>query len=144
MRYVVAQTVLIAAIVVGCATLPHPHALLAEALGAAMVIGGVALLTLAARAMGRSFTALPTPRPDGALVTGGPYRMVRHPVYAAGLLALAGACVALAPSAGIGVAALAALWWQKSSLEERHLRARFPEYAAYAARVRARLVPWLL
>jgi protein-S-isoprenylcysteine O-methyltransferase Ste14 len=36
--------------------------------------------------------------------------------------------------------AIAILWWLKSSVEERHLAARFPEYADYRSRVRRRML----
>ena len=39
---------------------------------------------------------------------------------------------------GLGV-----LWAFKARVEERYLRDRYPEYDAYARRVRFRLVPWL-
>ncbi len=139
-----AQSVLMVLILAACARLSHPHAPVARAIGGAMVVAGLALSVWAARTMGRSFTALPTPRPDGELVTSGPYRAVRHPVYSALLLALSGACIALAPVALTGVVALATLWWCKAGVEERHLRSRFPAYAPYAARVRARIIPWVL
>ena len=80
----------------------------------------------------------------GGLVTTGPYRLIRHPVYAS-LLYFAWAGVATHPSAvslisGL-VATVAVL--TRIAAEERLLIAQYPEYAAYAARTR-RLVPFVL
>jgi protein-S-isoprenylcysteine O-methyltransferase Ste14 len=45
---------------------------------------------------------------------------------------------ALGATAGLGV-----LWAFKAGVEEHYLRDRYPEYDAYATRVRFRLVPWV-
>ena len=88
----------------------------------------------------RSFHAAANPT-EGGLVTTGPYRFVRHPIYTAvALFTLAGA--AAHPSlaaAGLAVAVLLGAL-ARMLLEERFLRAAYPEYAAYAART-SRMVP---
>ncbi len=71
----------------------------------------------------------------------GPYRFVRHPIYSAGILFFAGYALFAGPLSLVGTALLAFLWSHKASLEERFLRDRYHEYAAYAVRVPWRLVP---
>lgn len=76
------------------------------------------------------------------VVTEGPYRIVRHPMYAAALLYFLGAPLLLGSwwglvpvplfVAGLGVRAVG---------EERMLRQALPGYDDYARRVRFRLVP---
>lgn len=103
---------------------------------AAALVGGGGLLGLwGFRHLGRGLT--PTPLPNGAvdLVTSGPYRWVRHPIYTAVMAAMAGIALrtrSLGPMLAAGglVAFLAA----KARWEERHLLAGFEGYAAYAAR----------
>ena len=91
-------------------------------------------------ALGRCFGVLPEAR---GLVTRGPYRLVRHPVYLGEIGACAGLVLA-APSAW-NLALLAVFGVAQAvrmRLEERALTAAFPEYEAYAQRT-PRLVPGL-
>ena len=98
------------------------------------------LWTLAYNRLG-NFNIRPEPKPAGRLVTEGPYRFVRHPMYSALLLFAAAEVLAYADPWKIGCAlALAGVLWAKTALEERALTALHPGYAAYAARVR-RFVP---
>ena len=79
-----------------------------------------------------------------AVVTGGPYRFVRHPGYVAFILQspatalLLGSLWALVP-AGLAGALLAV----RTALEDRMLRAELAGYGEYAEAVRWRLVPGL-
>lgn len=76
------------------------------------------------------------------VVTTGPYRFVRHPMYA-GLLVLF-ICVPLALGSwwGLVVSALnVALFVLRTALEDRTLRQELDGYAEYAERVRYRLIP---
>lgn len=75
------------------------------------------------------------------LITRGPYRFVRHPMYLAVLLTTLG-WVTLAPALPRCAVwgALAGVLVVKLRYEERLLRAKFPEYAAYASRTK-RIVP---
>jgi len=91
-------------------------------------------------ALGRCFGVLPEAR---GLVTRGPYRLVRHPVYLGEL----GACCGLALASptvtnGAVLAVFAAAQVVRMGLEERALTRAFPDYASYAART-PRLLPRL-
>jgi protein-S-isoprenylcysteine O-methyltransferase Ste14 len=103
----------------------------------------LALWALAANRPG-NFNIRPTPRHGGTLVTSGPYRWVRHPMYTAVLMAAAAAAVTSAQIADAGL--WLALWvvlWVKSGIEERALMIRFPDYQAYKART-SKFLPGLL
>jgi protein-S-isoprenylcysteine O-methyltransferase Ste14 len=103
---------------------------------AGLVVLGIGLLHL-----GRSATPLPTPVPGGELRSGGLYRYVRHPIYT-GVIALAVGSAVPSGSLAIAVATLALVTWLaiKARWEERRLGARYPGYAAYAART-PRFIP---
>lgn len=91
-----------------------------------------------------NFNIRPTPKAGGRLVSSGPYRWIRHPMYTALLLAGAGLAVASQGPVGWGLwIALAAVLVVKASVEERRMIRAHPAYADYAARTR-RFVPWLL
>ena len=91
---------------------------------------------------GRSFHASAEPT-EGGVVTGGPYRHIRHPIYTAVVLfTFAGVGAHLSPAAaGLALLVLAGALI-RVFLEERLLVARYPEYADYAARTR-RMVPFV-
>jgi len=132
-------------VVVGAGFLP-PHWPKAahgalSALGAVLAVGGAASGVWAYRVLGRSFTPYPRPLDEGELVVGGPYRVVRHPVYTAGLAIFLGYSLFASVPALVASGGLAVVWGLKARVEERLLRERYPGYVDYAARVRYRLLP---
>ena len=77
-----------------------------------------------------------------AVATGGPYAVVRHPMYAGALFFCAGMPLLLGSWGGLAfVPALMAVLALRAVLEERLLILELPGYAAYAGKVRYRLVP---
>jgi len=140
-RSVLATLVLVGVVVV----LVQRRALLAHRpLAIALQAAAVALMLWARVTFGRrSFHAAANPT-AGGLVTHGPYRWWRHPIYAAVLLFLWTGVLATGPTpltlllAAVGTAATAV----RILAEERLLRGTYPAYDAYAARTK-RLVPYL-
>jgi protein-S-isoprenylcysteine O-methyltransferase Ste14 len=120
--WVVAQFALIAVVAVGWLAGPRIAAL--EVPGTILALAGVAVALWASRTMGRSLTPFPRPRDDGELITSGPFRFVRHPVYAGGILFFAGVSLAVGLWGLVGTAALAPLWWFKARYEEGMLLER--------------------
>ena len=121
------------------------HALFATRPGlvAVQVLAGVlviwARLTFGMRSL--HYAANPT---DGGLVTSGPYRFVRHPIYAA-ILFFVWAGVASHPAlvnVGIGIL-LSCAMALRIVAEERLVTKRYPAYVAYAARTK-RVIPFLV
>jgi protein-S-isoprenylcysteine O-methyltransferase Ste14 len=88
----------------------------------------------------RSLSIIPEVR---RLVTGGPYRLVRHPLYAAEILA---ACAFVMVNPGalpvMVLAPFVATQLLRSRFEERLLTAAYPEYREYARQTR-RLIPFV-
>lgn len=111
-----------------------------------LVLAGLAVLlgvwTLAYNRLG-NFNIHPAPKAAGHLVTGGPYRLMRHPMYSTVLLG-AGALAWLAqPVAGaLAWCALFLVLLIKAQMEERWLCEHHADYAAYCKQIK-RFVPWL-
>jgi protein-S-isoprenylcysteine O-methyltransferase Ste14 len=114
---------------------PRPAAVALQAIAAVLFVWARATFGL------RSFHPAANPT-EGGLVTTGPYRWMRHPIYAA-ILLFAGAGAVARPSAGslffLLVAAGAAV---RIAAEETLLVERYPEYRDYARRTK-RLIPLL-
>lgn len=109
-----------------------------HALGTALALFGIAATLYAQLAMGNSWRIGVDPGERTALVTGGPFALVRNPIYSAvwptalGLALLVPSWVALVGLAGIAMALEA----QVRVVEEPYLfRAHGDAYADYAARV---------
>jgi protein-S-isoprenylcysteine O-methyltransferase Ste14 len=147
--YVVTQLALFALVAVGPRTLPWlptwPALLgtIATALGALLMLAGGGFLLAALLKLGRNLTPLPFPKDDGALVETGPYRWVRHPIYAAAIaLAFGWALCLQAPLTFAYAVALFVLFDLKSRREERWLCAKYAGYGDYQKRTR-RLIPFV-
>ncbi len=80
--------------------------------------------------------------PDQEVISTGPYAFIRHPMYAGGLVMLAGMPIALGSWWGlfVMVGVTPALMWRVAD-EERFLSVNLPGYLAYKQKVRYRLVP---
>lgn len=78
------------------------------------------------------------------VVSAGPYRVVRHPAYAGGILAWIAAPVFFSSYwVAIPSVIVIALTIIRTALEDRTLRKELPGYSQYAKSVRYRLVPGL-
>jgi len=102
--------------------------------GLGMLLVGTAIGLWAAARLGRGFT--PSPLPNGAieLVTRGPYRWVRHPMYTAVMLLATGIAIrAGSVAVAAQTIALVVLFNVKARWEERQLATTFPGYLAYQA-----------
>lgn len=100
----------------------------------------VGLYTLAHNKLG-NFGIYPEPIPDACLVTTGPYRWIRHPMYTSLLLFMLG--IALYRHAlpnYLGMVLLTIAIFGKMHREETHLHAKFEDYSDYVKKTR-RLFP---
>lgn len=103
-----------------------------------LMLCGTVLAIYAALSLGRSISMLPEAR---RLITRGPYRLVRHPLYVSEAVALVGVTLLyLSPLALMLLAIQCAFQFERMKNEERVLSNTFPEYRNYMA-VTARLVP---
>lgn len=90
----------------------------------------------------RSYHVVADPT-EGGLVTGGPYRHIRHPIYAAMcLFTLAGVAGHWSWSSGLFGGLVLASAVTRILCEEALVAARYPEYAQYAATT-WRMIPYV-
>lgn len=141
--FVVVQFALLAVLVVAGGDDDWPVPGWLDVVGALAMVAGLVIVVLAALGLGRGLTAAPLPNERAELRTGGAYRVVRHPIYSGLLLFVLAHTVVSASWLQVVVCLLlVALLTAKARWEEQRLQARFPGYAAYAART-ARFVPGL-
>jgi protein-S-isoprenylcysteine O-methyltransferase Ste14 len=113
--------------------------------GAVLTLAGLLFTVWARMHLGRNWSGTITLKEDHALITSGPYGLVRHPIYTGLLLALIGFALARGESRGILAVALAFYaFWRKLRIEERWMREQFgAAYEQYSKRVAA-LIPFVL
>ena len=113
--------------------------------GAVLTVAGLLVSVWARVHLGRNWSATITVKKDHELITSGPYRFARHPIYSGLLLAFIGSALACGELRAI-LAVTLAFWalWRKLRIEEQWMREQFgTAYDEYARRVAA-LVPFVL
>jgi protein-S-isoprenylcysteine O-methyltransferase Ste14 len=119
---------------------PTGHALLAGSVSAAIMTVGLFCSISAKLFLRRSFGIVPANR---GVEREGPYKLVRHPIYLGYLIANVGFLTA---NATVWNALVYSSCWLAMVLRiraEEEVLGTSPDYAAYCADVRCRLIPWL-
>jgi len=120
------------------------HSPIVGTIGVVVFACGVALAIWARVHLGRNWGMPMTQKAEPELVTSGPYRLVRHPIYSGLLIALLGTALVTNLIGLIIAAILGGYFYYSASVEERNLTAIFPStYPAYRARTKM-LVPFVL
>jgi protein-S-isoprenylcysteine O-methyltransferase Ste14/uncharacterized membrane protein (UPF0127 family) len=107
-------------------------------LGRPLQIAGLVLALVAVAGLGRSFGIVAANR---GVRTRGPYRVVRHPLYAAYLVTYVGYLLSYPRLLNVAVVAVTTAVMVARALAEEHLLAADPEYRAYRERTRWRFLP---
>lgn len=120
------------------------HSPVLGAIGAAMFASGLLLAVWARVHLGRNWGMPMSQRAEPELVTSGPYRFVRHPIYSGLLLGLVGTALATDLLGLILAVLLGAYFYYSASVEEKNLTATFPTaYPAYRTATKM-LIPFVL
>lgn len=105
-----------------------------------LIVGGMSFAVYALFWLGRSISVMSEAR---KLVTGGPYALVRHPLYLGEETALIGIALQfLSPMAVAVLAMQIGFQLCRMGFEEQVMREAFPDYADYERRVK-RILPGL-
>jgi protein-S-isoprenylcysteine O-methyltransferase Ste14 len=111
--------------------------------GLVLLAAGLGFAIWARVHIGRNWGTPMSQKDDAELVTSGPYRLVRHPIYSGVLAAGVGTAVALNWSWLIAVALAAVYFVYSATVEERDLAEQFPgSYPAYRRSTKM-LVPFM-
>lgn len=144
MNPVISSRIGLATAVLALLGLTYNHSILAEGFVAIGIQGlAVALMLWARLTFGRrSFHASAEPT-EGGLMNTGPYRYIRHPIYAAATLFTWVAALShlSAINQTLAIAATIGLL-MRIFAEERLMVIRYPEYAEYAAHTK-RFIPFV-
>lgn len=120
------------------------HSTALAALGLAIVLCGLGFAVWARVHLGRNWGMPMSRKEEPELVTSGPYRLVRHPIYTGLLVAVVGTALAINLLALAIAVIMAALFWHAARVEERNMTAAFPTaYPAYRAHTKM-LIPFVL
>lgn len=120
------------------------HDTLLRGLGIVILLCGLGFAVWARVHLGRNWGMPMSRKDEPELVTSGPYRFVRHPIYTGLLTAVVGTGLAINLVALAVAAILGVFFWYSATVEERNLGSIFPSaYPAYRARTKM-LIPFVL
>jgi protein-S-isoprenylcysteine O-methyltransferase Ste14 len=126
---------------------PHTlaiHSVPLEVIGTILFASGLGLAIWARVYLGRNWGMPMTEKAEPELVTSGPYKFVRHPIYSGILLALVGTALATNLYWLIAVCIVGAYFVYSASVEERIMTSSFPAtYPSYRERTKM-LIPFVL
>jgi protein-S-isoprenylcysteine O-methyltransferase Ste14 len=111
--------------------------------GVILCIAGIAFLVWARQCLGKNWSQTVAVKIDHELVTSGPYRYVRHPMYSGGLVAVIGSAIVSGGAWIFLVIILGALFLWRVGAEDKLMGQQFPdEYPDYKRRTKA-LIPFV-
>jgi len=113
--------------------------------GVLVVVAGVLFSVWARQHLAGNWSQSVTIKENHELITSGPYRLARHPIYTGILTGFLGTAIVIAELRGVLALLLVTIvFWFKLRLEEKWMREEFGEkYAEYSSRVAA-LIPGVL
>ena len=112
-------------------------------IGLALFLFGLGLAVSARIYLGRNWGTPMSQKVDPDLVTTGPYRSIRHPIYSGIILAMIGTAIAVTLYWLVAVAVLGAYFVYSAFTEERYMVGLFPNSYPEYKRSTKMLVPFI-
>lgn len=145
-NYAVAQSVLFCLFAVAVIFGPGPVLFVSELsgiVGNILCTAGLVFMFLAIVALRKVIQVEPEPKAGGSLITTGPYRWFRHPIYSGIVVVIVGMFLRR-PTSLVAVAAFVTIGFLvvKTKYEESLLLQRYPDYAEYRERSLG-VIPWV-
>lgn len=120
------------------------HSVALKVVGVIVLVSGLGTAVWARIYLGRNWGMPMTKKDEPELVTSGPYRFVRHPIYSGLLVAIVGTALATNIFWLIALVVLGAYFVYSATVEERLMTTEFPAaYSSYRARTKM-LIPFVL
>jgi protein-S-isoprenylcysteine O-methyltransferase Ste14 len=114
-----------------------------QGIGLAIFLLGLALAIWARVYLGRNWGMPMSQKADPELVTTGPYKRVRHPIYSGIILAMIGTTIAVSLYWLVAVALIGAYFVYSAIMEERFMAGRFPDSYPEYKRSTKMLIPFI-
>jgi protein-S-isoprenylcysteine O-methyltransferase Ste14 len=115
----------------------------ASTIGVIVTAAGIAFFVWGRQQLGRNWSQTVSAKEGHELVATGPYRHVRHPMYAGGIVACVGSAIVAGGAFVFLLIFLTPIFIWRAGAEDRLLARQFPnEFAAYKARTKA-LIPFV-
>lgn len=114
-----------------------------QGIGLAVFLLGLTLAVWARVYLGRNWGTPMSQKVDPELVTTGPYRFIRHPIYSGIILGAIGTAIAVSPYWIVAAVLLGAYFVYSATVEERIMGRLFPESYPLYKRSTKMLVPFI-
>ena len=123
-----------------------PAALVLALCGCLLAVAGAALVLWSRAELGSAWSLVPTADQGAGLVTTGPYRLVRHPIYLGLSMLALGEALAFSswPAVVLVLSAIVPTFLWRTWAEERLLTDMFGEHYAHYRKQTKMIIPYLL
>jgi protein-S-isoprenylcysteine O-methyltransferase len=123
--------------------LGHQFGVAAQVVGTVLAVAGIAFAMWARLHLGSNWSGTPSIKEGHELVTSGPYRFVRHPIYTGIIVAALGSGFVVGAAWFVVFVVMGVNFLYRIPIEERYMMQLFPDqYPEYRKRTKA-LVPWV-
>ena len=114
-----------------------------SSIGLILNVAGMAFLVWARQRLGRNWSQTVSAKEEPELVTSGPYRFIRHPMYTGGFIACLGSAIVAGGAFIFLLVFLGTIFLWRVGAEDKLMEQQFPnEYPDYKKRTKA-VIPFV-